>query len=82
MIEILAAAVPLESVFLGKLIGRFGVALLFLAFWGSIALNFTAVLPADFATAFADIGPAVGTHVGPGTVAVVYYTNGLMNKSG
>jgi DegV family protein with EDD domain len=29
-----------------------------------------------------DIGPAVGTHVGPGTVAVVYYTNGLMNKSG
>jgi DegV family protein with EDD domain len=29
-----------------------------------------------------DIGPAVGTHVGPGTVAVVYYTNGLMHKSG
>ncbi|MGB4440651.1 MAG: DegV family protein [Coriobacteriia bacterium] len=29
-----------------------------------------------------DIGPAVGTHVGPGTIAVVYYTNGLMNKSG
>jgi DegV family protein with EDD domain len=29
-----------------------------------------------------DIGPAVGTHVGPGTVAVVYYTNGLMSKSG
>ena len=29
-----------------------------------------------------DIGPAIGTHVGPGTVAVVYYTNGLMNKSG
>ena len=29
-----------------------------------------------------DIGPGVGTHVGPGTVGVVYYTNGLMNKSG
>jgi len=29
-----------------------------------------------------DIGPVVGAHVGPGTVAVVYYTNGLMNKSG
>lgn len=28
------------------------------------------------------IGPAIGTHVGPGTVAVVYYTNGLMHKSG
>lgn len=29
-----------------------------------------------------DIGPGVGSHVGPGTVAVVYYTNGLMHKSG
>lgn len=28
------------------------------------------------------IGPAIGTHVGPGTAAVVYYTNGLMRKSG
>jgi ABC-2 type transport system permease protein len=37
VIEILAAAVPLESVFLGKLIGMFGVALLFIAFWGTIA---------------------------------------------
>lgn len=27
------------------------------------------------------IGPAIGTHVGPGTVAAVYYTNGLMHKS-
>jgi DegV family protein with EDD domain len=27
-----------------------------------------------------DIGPAIGTHVGPGTLAVVYYTNGLMDK--
>jgi DegV family protein with EDD domain len=29
-----------------------------------------------------DIGPVVGAHVGPGTVAVVYSTNGLMDKSG
>lgn len=27
-----------------------------------------------------DIGPVVGAHVGPGTVAVVYSTKGLMNK--
>lgn len=27
------------------------------------------------------IGPAIGTHVGPGTVAVVYYTNEPMRKS-
>lgn len=37
VIEILAAAVPLEAVFLGKLIGMLGVALLFTLFWGSIA---------------------------------------------
>ncbi|MDO8848764.1 MAG: DegV family protein [Coriobacteriia bacterium] len=29
-----------------------------------------------------DIGPAIGSHVGPGTVAVVYSTNGLMHKAG
>lgn len=36
VIEILAAAVPLESVFLGKLLGMLGVALLFIAFWGAL----------------------------------------------
>jgi len=36
VIEILAAAVPLETVFLGKLIGMFGVALLFITFWGMV----------------------------------------------
>lgn len=36
VIEILAAAVPMESVFYGKLIGMLGVALLFIAFWGGI----------------------------------------------
>lgn len=60
VIEVLAAAVPLESVFLGKLIGMFGVALLFLAFWGTIAINFTTMLPADFSRAFANVGPAIG----------------------
>jgi ABC-2 type transport system permease protein len=37
VIEILAAAAPLEAVFLGKLIGLLGVAMLFTAFWGAIA---------------------------------------------
>ncbi|KQN19340.1 hypothetical protein ASE86_12630 [Sphingomonas sp. Leaf33] len=60
VIEILAAAVPLESVFLGKLIGMFGVALLFVAFWGTIVVNVGQMLPAGLARAFADVGPAVG----------------------
>lgn len=37
VIEILAAAVPLESVFLGKLLGMLGVAVLFIAFWLAMA---------------------------------------------
>lgn len=37
VIEILAAAVPLESVFLGKLVGMLGVAVLFIAFWLAMA---------------------------------------------
>ncbi|MBM3928644.1 MAG: ABC transporter permease, partial [Sphingomonadales bacterium] len=60
VIEILAAAVPLESVFLGKLVGMFGVAVLFVAFWGTIAVNVGQLLPAGMARAFADVGPAVG----------------------
>ncbi len=39
VIEILAAAVPLESVFLGKLLGFLGIAVLFIAFWIAIAFG-------------------------------------------
>lgn len=39
VIEILAAAVPLESVFLGKLLGFLGVAVLFIAFWMVMAIG-------------------------------------------
>ncbi len=39
VIEILAAAVPLESVFLGKLLGFLGVAVLFIAFWMIVAIG-------------------------------------------
>ncbi len=57
VIEILAAAVPLEAVFLGKLVGMFGVATLFVGFWGvlgTVALSFA---PAGVLTA---LQPAVG----------------------
>jgi ABC-2 type transport system permease protein len=61
VIEVLAAAVPLESVFLGKLIGMFGVALLFVTFWGTIASKITQILPAGLAEAFATAAPGIGT---------------------
>lgn len=56
VIEVLAAAVPLESVFLGKLLGMFGVALLFVTFWGVVAVNIAHLLPAGLSGA----APAVG----------------------
>ena len=60
VIEVLAAAVPLESVFLGKLLGMFGVAVLFVAFWGTLVSNVAALAPPAIMRAFADVGPAVG----------------------
>ena len=49
VIEVLAAAVPLESVFLGKLLGMFGVAVLFVAFWGTVVGQIGALLPPSVA---------------------------------
>jgi ABC-2 type transport system permease protein len=58
VIEILAAAVRLESVFLGKLVGMFGVALVFVGFWALMALAAAQLLPANpLVSGFA---PAVG----------------------
>src|SRR3546814_6615515 len=60
VIVVLAAAVPLESVFLGKLIGMFDVAMVFIAFWGTIATQIGTFLPPEAVQAFSQIGPAVG----------------------
>ncbi|MGV1684875.1 ABC transporter permease [Sphingopyxis sp. NJF-3] len=61
VIEILAAAVPLESVFLGKLVGLLGVAILFIAFWMAMAVGggliaMTQIDPAAMAQAGAAAG--------------------------
>ena len=48
VIEVLAAAVPLESVFVGKLIGMFGVALLFVGFWGTVVTQITSYCRRDW----------------------------------
>ena len=63
VIEILAAAIPLESVFFGKLIGMLGVAVLFVSFWaaliGGLLLAASGQMPAG-ALAMASFTPAVG----------------------
>ncbi|QDZ06620.1 ABC transporter permease [Sphingomonas panacisoli] len=60
VIEVLAAAVPLESVFVGKLIGMFGVALLFVGFWGTVVSQVTSLLPAGMSAGLTQVAPAVG----------------------
>ena len=62
VIEILAAAAPLEAVFLGKLIGMFGVALLFVGFWASLGTILVTISPLAGALGgpLAQLRPAVG----------------------
>jgi ABC-2 type transport system permease protein len=47
-------------VFFGKLVGMFGVAVLFVAFWGTVVGQLTTLLPPAAAAAFGDLYPAVG----------------------
>jgi len=61
VIEVLAAAVPLECVFLGKLLGMFGVAVLFVCFWGAVISQVAALLPPGAAAAIGQFAPAVGS---------------------
>ena len=60
VIEVLAAAVPLEAVFLGKLLGMFGVAVLFVAFWGTVVGQIGSLMPPQVAAGIAELSPAVG----------------------
>ncbi len=76
VIEILAAAVPLEAVFLGKLVGLFGVAMTFIAFWSSIAGLGISALP-DQSPLLGLLDPAIG--VVPFLVlGVLYFTMGYL----
>ena len=73
VIEVLAAAVPLESVFLGKLLGMFGVAVLFVGFWATVVGQIGALMPPAMAAGLGELAPAVG---GPAFAAlfIAYFT--------
>jgi ABC-2 type transport system permease protein len=73
VIEVLAAAVPLESVFLGKLLGMFGVAIVFVAFWATVVGQIGALMPPAIAAGLGDLAPAVG---GPAfaLLFILYFT--------
>jgi ABC-2 type transport system permease protein len=75
VIEILAAAVPLEAVFLGKLIGMFGAALVFVAFWGIILGGLVAFMPPS--AGLASFHPAIGLPIFL-TLCAAYFTMAYM----
>ncbi|NYT40585.1 ABC transporter permease [Sphingomonas sp. R-74633] len=77
VIEILAAAVPLESVFFGKLIGMFGAAVLFVLFWATIIINATQLLPAEVAGSFPSLVAAIGAPI-YALLFILYFTMAYM----
>ncbi len=79
VIEVLAAAVPLDAVFLGKLIAMLGISLVGLAVWGGmIALAYFFVQAAqDWMTA-PQVGPAIGWPAYIVLVLLYYSTNYML----
>jgi ABC-2 type transport system permease protein len=79
VIEVLAAAVPLESVFFGKLLGTFGSALLFITFWGVLFANLPKLLPPETAVELGSFGAATGPMFAP--LFVLYFAMSYLLQS-
>lgn len=77
VIEVLAAAVPLESVFIGKLIGLFGTASLFILFWGTLIANVARFLPPSVVDGLGEFSAAVGYPAFP-LLFVAYFVMAYM----
>ena len=79
IIEVLAASVPLESIFLGKLVAMLGISLVGLALWtgmiGTAAVLFLAVF-SNIVT-LPDVSPAVGWPLFV-VLLLLYYTTNFM----
>ncbi len=79
VIEVLAASVPLDAVFLGKLVAMLGISLVGLALWGgmlALAYLFVQVLQ-DWVT-LPQVAPAVGWPVFILLVLIYYATNYML----
>ena len=79
VIEVLAASVPLDSVFLGKLIAMLGISMVGLALWGGmIGLGYLFIQVLQDWMTMPEVGPAIGW---PGflILLLIYYcTNYLL----
>jgi ABC-2 type transport system permease protein len=79
VIEVLAAAVPLDAVFLGKLLAMLGISLVGLALWSAMAgigVTFFVKIFEDWVT-FPDIAPAIGWPIFV-VLMLLYYTANFM----
>jgi len=78
VIEVLAAAVPLDAVFLGKLIAMLGISLVGLTLWtGMIALGYTFFQILQDWVALPQVSPAVGWPLWI-VLLLLYYTSNFM----
>jgi ABC-2 type transport system permease protein len=79
VIEVLAAAVPLDAVFLGKLIAMLGVSLVGLGLWaGMIGLAYAFLQTLQDWMTMPEVGPAVGWPVFLLLVLVYYAVNYML----
>ena len=82
VIEVLAAAVPLDAVFLGKLMAMLGISLVGLALWGgTIALGYTFFQMLQDWMALPAVSPAVGWPVWL-VLLLLYFTMNFMLLGG
>ena len=79
VIEVLAAAVPLDAVFLGKLIAMLGISLVGLGLWvGMIGLGYLFIQTLQDWMTLPEVGPAVGWPVFLILLLVYYMTNYML----
>lgn len=79
VIEVLAAAVPLDSVFLGKLLAMLGISLVGLALWGGVlALGYAFVQLLQDWMSLPDVAPAVGWPVWIVLMFLYYIANFML----
>ena len=80
IIEVLAAAVPLDAIFLGKLLAMLGISLVGLTLWaamGGLGYTFFMQIFRDWVT-LPDVAPAVGWPIWVVLVLLYYTTNFLL----
>ena len=79
VIEVLAAAVPLDAVFLGKLLAMLGISLVGLALWvGMLTLGYTFFQALEDWASLPDVAPAIGWPIWIALLFLYYASNFML----